>query len=166
MTYFCAAIFVQDRAQARRDIALAAEAGADMVELRIDTFREREDIAILLKTAQVPIILTRRAKSEGGESDLPDSERLQFLWKNAATTASYFDVELKSYQSLRFADRDSINRPVILSMHDFSGRPDRLYNTIDEMNRTPAAVNKIVWSARSIRDNLEAFELLKTRQKP
>jgi hypothetical protein len=36
MTYLCIAIFVSDEAQARRDIAVAAEAGADMVELRID----------------------------------------------------------------------------------------------------------------------------------
>ena len=36
MTLLCVAIFLRDDAQARRDIALAAEAGADIVELRID----------------------------------------------------------------------------------------------------------------------------------
>ena len=34
------------------------------------------------------------------------------------------------------------------------------------MNAHHAAVSKIVWTARTVRDNLEAFELLKTRQKP
>jgi 3-dehydroquinate dehydratase/shikimate dehydrogenase len=166
MTYLCAAIFVRDRAQAERDIALAEEAGAEMVELRIDSFRERDDIVALLNFAAVPTVLTRRAKWEGGESDLPDLERLQFLWRDEAARATYFDVELKAYRAFQLADRDSIKRPVIISMHDFTGRPDRLYNMIDEMNRTPGAINKIVWSARSIRDNLEVFELLKTRQKP
>jgi 3-dehydroquinate dehydratase/shikimate dehydrogenase len=88
------------------------------------------------------------------------------LWKEFYEKAAYFDVEFKSYNGLRMADRDSITRPVIVSAHDFKGRPDRLYNLVDEMNRAPASVNKIVWTARSIRDNLEAFELLKTRQKP
>src|SRR6185295_4705472 len=55
----------------------------------------------------------------------------------------------------------------ILSTHDFKGRPDRLYNIVNEMNEaTEAIVNKIVWTARSIRDNLEAFELIKSQKKP
>src|SRR4029079_17673342 len=48
----------------------------------------------------------------------------------------------------------------------FKGRPDRLYNVASEMNALPASVNKIAWLARSIRDNLEAFEILQSRQKP
>src|SRR5206468_10159700 len=32
--------------------------------------------------------------------------------------------------------------------------------------RSPAGIKKIVWMARSVRDNLEAFELLRDRQKP
>jgi 3-dehydroquinate dehydratase/shikimate dehydrogenase len=34
------------------------------------------------------------------------------------------------------------------------------------MNESGGSVNKIVWMARSIRDNIEAFEILQTRQKP
>src|SRR5438477_3834161 len=154
MTYLCAAIFVHDVAQAIRDIALAAEAGADFVELRIDSFRSKSGIEEVIAAATLPAILTRRADWEGGSCDLPDEERLKFLWKEFYENAAYFDVEFKSYNGLRMADRDSITRPVIVSAHDFKGRPDRLYNLVDEMNRAPASVNKIVWMARSIRDNL------------
>jgi 3-dehydroquinate dehydratase/shikimate dehydrogenase len=54
----------------------------------------------------------------------------------------------------------------IISVHDFKSRPDRLYNLIGELNESSSDVNKIVWTARSIRDNIEAFEILQTRQKP
>ena len=41
-----------------------------------------------------------------------------------------------------------------------------MFNLVRELNESKADVIKIVWSARTIRDNLEAFELLQTRQKP
>jgi len=55
---------------------------------------------------------------------------------------------------------------LILSSHDFKGRPDRLYNILAELNESPANVAKLVWTARTIRDNIEAFEILINRQKP
>ena len=55
----------------------------------------------------------------------------------------------------------------IISAHDFNGRPERLHNLILEMNAVAAAaVTKIAWSPRSIRDNIEAFEILQSRQRP
>ena len=40
-------------------------------------------------------------------------------------------------------------------------------NNLVERNESPSkAINKIVWIARTIRDNIEAFEILQTRQKP
>ena len=34
------------------------------------------------------------------------------------------------------------------------------------MNASGGSINKVAWTARSVRDNLEAFEVLQTRQKP
>src|SRR5207253_9106840 len=44
--------------------------------------------------------------------------------------------------------------------------PDRLYNILEQLNQSQARIVKIVWLARSIRDNIEAFEILQNRQKP
>ena len=55
---------------------------------------------------------------------------------------------------------------LILSAHDFRGRPDRLASLFTEISDSDADVVKLVWMARSVRDNLEAFELLQHRQKP
>jgi 3-dehydroquinate dehydratase/shikimate dehydrogenase len=87
--------------------------------------------------------------------------------------ASYIDLELKTAEENLAALRDLLqNKPadvkarLILSSHDFTGRPDRLYNIVQSLNRLPGDVNKIAWLARTIRDNLEAFELLQHKSKP
>jgi 3-dehydroquinate dehydratase type I len=175
MTHLCVAIFVTSVDQAKRDAARAAEAGADLVELRIDRYADGADrltdpdvIGRLVREVNVPCVVTHRPTWEGGESAASDEERLALLGDAAEHGAAYLDVELRTLgaaTALTTLPRES--RPgLIASSHDFAGRPDRLYNIIADLNAAPADVNKIVWAARTIRDNLEAFELLQHRQKP
>ncbi|HZZ41662.1 MAG TPA: shikimate dehydrogenase, partial [Tepidisphaeraceae bacterium] len=94
-----------------------------------------------------------------------DGERMEMLEGGALGNTRYLDVELETL-------RRGVGRPggegtqVIVSSHDFVGRPERLHNIVLEMNGGAGDVNKIVWTARTIRDNLEAFEILQSRQKP
>src|SRR5271155_1981396 len=161
MTHLCVAIFVTDIAKAKREIALAAEAGADMVELRIDGVTDAEQARKIAASSFLPCIVTCRPTWEGGNSELPDAERVGLLEKAAQSDNAYIDVELETLQRLGIG-----GERVIVSAHDFTGRPGRLHNLIIEMNGSDAAVNKIVWTARTVRDNLEAFEILQHRQKP
>ena len=164
MTLLCVPIFVESFEQAARDAALAAEAGADVVELRVDDFSLPQQIPELVKRSPVPCIVTCRPEWEGGRSELPDAERFGILGAVAESNAAYVDVELEAFRRSRGMLK--VLGRLILSAHDFKGRPDRLYNLVEEMNASPAEVNKVAWMARSVRDNLEAFELLQTRQKP
>ncbi len=175
MTHLCVPIFVTDPARAQRDLALAAEAGAEMVELRIDHLTDDSVVAQAIKATSLPCIVTCRPVWEGGHSELPDDQRLFLLSMAADNGAAYADVELKAFQSGKVGEMLSLSldqfprdqRPgLIFSSHDFAGRPDRLYSMIADLTDSPADVVKIVWLARSIRDNLEAFEILKTRQRP
>ncbi|HWE03590.1 MAG TPA: shikimate dehydrogenase [Tepidisphaeraceae bacterium] len=166
MTYLCVPIFVNDFSHARRDIALAAEAGADLVELRIDTATDAEEVRNLLKASTLPAIVTCRPEWEGGQSELGDEQRLRLLDEGAGNHASYIDVELKSLANAGQAFSRPDRSRLIVSSHDFLGRPERLYNLIADLNRSFGDVNKIVWMARTVRDNLEAFEILQTRHKP
>ncbi|HEX2972198.1 MAG TPA: shikimate dehydrogenase [Tepidisphaeraceae bacterium] len=162
MTHLCVAIFVTELAKAKREIALAAEAGADMVELRVDRFTEPAQVQELVRSSILPCIVTCRPVWEGGQCELGDVERLAILDAAGQSQAGYIDVELET-------TRRGLQLPgwrTIVSSHDFTGRPDRLYNLLHELNSSSADVVKIVWAARTIRDNLEAFEVLKTRQKP
>jgi len=164
LTYLCVPIFVtDDLAKAGSDIAAAVQAGAEMIELRIDPLGDSTFLP-LLEDCSVPVIVTCRPTWEGGLSDLNDEQRFKLLFA-AGEDADYIDIELKTARAQieMFAE---VRAPVVLSVHDFSGRPNRLYNVVKEMNGLDAQVNKIVWTARTIRDNLEAFELLLHREKP
>jgi 3-dehydroquinate dehydratase/shikimate dehydrogenase len=163
MTHLCVPIFVTSLDQAKRDIARGAEAGADVVELRIDQFTDPVQVRALVSDSILPCILTCRATREGGQCESPDADRLALLDETGSTgSVRYIDTEL---DALRHTGSQPTVR-FIASSHDFSGRPERLYNLVAELNASPSDVNKIVWTPRSIRDNLEAFEILKTRQKP
>lgn len=165
MTQLCVPIFVHSREQARRDALLAAEAGADLVEYRIDTFADTTNLDLLVYDSPLPCILTCRSLAEGGQCDLSDEERIKLLESSNSTSPRYIDVELQTFRKLSSPAQVG-GIALILSSHDFTGRPDRLYNLIAEMNASPANVAKIVWTARTIRDNIEAFEILLSRQKP
>ncbi len=168
MTHLCVAIFVTSVEQAKRDMATALEAGADMVELRVDLLRDPEDLHRLWSDAMLPCVVTCRPTWEGGQSDLMDGERLDLL--NRVLTPGpnglvndYVDIELVT------ARRNALYRHperMIVSSHDFTGRPTLLNKTLKQLYESPAAIAKIVWTARTIRDNLEVFEILQQRQKP
>jgi 3-dehydroquinate dehydratase/shikimate dehydrogenase len=160
-TRLCVAIFVVDQARARRDIAIAAERGADLVELRLDTFDG--DPTDLTDHTAVPAIITCRPVWEGGQSIKSDAGRFDELF-SLAHLAYAVDLELETFRRLQF-DRAQFGR-LILSVHDFTARPTRLTNLVQELYDSPADVVKIVWTARTIRDNLEAFEILQQAQKP
>jgi 3-dehydroquinate dehydratase/shikimate dehydrogenase len=165
MTLLCVPIFVSDIAQAKRDIATAAEAGADLIELRIDALTKAFQVRQIVSESVLPCLVTCRPTWEGGHSELPNDARLALLAAAANEEKTrYFDVELETVRQAPDA-LSSISTPVILSSHDFFGRPAKLNALVLEMNALPAAVNKIVWTARTIRDNLEAFELLELRQR-
>jgi 3-dehydroquinate dehydratase/shikimate dehydrogenase len=183
MTLLCVPIFVRSFGQAKRDIAAAAEADADIIELRLDAYEKHydivQDIPRLLAGTAMPCIATLRPVREGGHSNEPDEQR---LWALAhlgdCDRVEYVDIEFETYRrrgdlkhsmEAEFLLRDVPQKdpqPLILSTHDFQGRPERLYNIIEEMNEAPSDVNKIAWLARTVRDNLDAFELLQHRQKP
>ena len=161
MTYLCVAIFVKDIAQAKRDIALAAEGGADMVELRVDAVTEPFSV----DNTVLPLILTCRPTREGGHSELSNDERIALLDRSTNDSVVYVDVELKTVEEVPNV-RALIPKQLIVSTHDFAGRPDKLNNLVLQMNDGPGSVNKLVWTARTIRDNIEAFEIIQNRNKP
>ncbi len=180
MTKLAAAILVRDLNHALTDAARAAEFGAELIEYRIDQFTDDPQAVIeLVQRSPLPCILTCRPTWEGGLYDQDEPTRLQLL-EQATTGArqpAYIDLELAAYQSdpaaRQFAQR-IIERGVgdtgtglILSAHDFKGRPDHLHAKLAAMAEAPECrVIKVAWHARSLRDNLEAFEILSQQYKP
>jgi len=183
MTRLAVSIMVEDLDSALAAAARAAERGADLVEYRIDRFhRPDQPVAELLERSTLPCILTCRDRGEGGAFDgLPAEREALFarLAEHATHAPAYIDVELAAYESspaLRAALDAIVDHPqqakpsstgLILSAHDFTGRPAGLYNNLERMAALETCrVVKLAWHARSLRDNLEAFDILAQRLKP
>src|SRR5215203_5264589 len=128
MTHLCVAIFVKDVDRARAEMALAAEGGADLIELRVDHSTEAASVMEVVRAAPVPTIVTCRPTWEGGHSELGDADRLALLAGAAEAGASYLDIELETFRRTGKL-RSEVTTPrdnrsgVMASSHDFAGRP-------------------------------------------
>ena len=184
MTLIAVPLFVDDLPTAHARAARAAEHGADLVEYRIDTFTEPDAVRELVAGSPLPCLVTARAAWEGGHCDLDETDRISLL-EHAGLgadghTPAYLDLELVAYQksaNLRqkiglVVDHPDQPRPdvstgLILSTHDFETMPSDLDRRVLAMADAPACrVIKAAWRARSLRDNIDAFELIARRLKP
>lgn len=181
MTFICVSIFVEDMVTASAEAEAARAAGADLIEWRVDAVAE--EIALierLVKDSPLPCVVTCRSREEGGEFGGDEQQRITLLEHvGLHARPRYLDVELASFdrsanlrQKVKLAIRHpdqlrELDSTLILSCHDFKGRPADLLRRIERMAGEPACgVIKIAWMARSIRDNLEAFDILRARHKP
>ncbi|MCP3905092.1 MAG: type I 3-dehydroquinate dehydratase, partial [Planctomycetes bacterium] len=118
-----------------------------------------------------PCLVTCRPEWEGGGFGGVEATRVELLEAIAATGARprYVDIELAAYRRSGFAGvlAGFGETGLILSSHDFDGRPADLIQRVEALTaEDDASVVKVAWRARSIRDNLEAFDLLAERRKP
>lgn len=191
MSLICCPIAVESAAEIPLAVERAARArilGARMIEWRCDGLASREGagaadaIARLVRESPLPAIVTVRSSDEGGTSTLAESERLALLARvaKAADAPRMIDVEHaalaadlpRALLAAALAPRgDDADAPaatkLVASAHDFTGRPIDLLRRVAAMQDDPlVSIVKLAWMARSIRDNLEAFDLLATRTKP
>ncbi len=182
MTKLAAAILVHSIDQALEAAGRAASLGADLVEYRIDLFADDPGaVEDLIGCSPLPCIITCRPTWEGGQYDGDDRDRISMLEASVLGEhqPTYLDIELAAFQrsfNLRqkvglMVDHPAQVRPVetglILSSHDFEQRPMDLLQRVEAMAAsTTCRVIKIVWMAKSLRDNLEAFEILQGQYKP
>ncbi len=141
----------------------AAEAGADMVECRLDYLAAAPDenaLQILLSDRPLPVIVTNRPTRQGGRFAGDESARLNVLATAARLGADYIDVELDVPPSRGPKGR------TILSHHDFTGRPAGLDKIVAELNASKADVCKITFSANGPEDALAALAVLRNATKP
>ncbi|MFZ2874926.1 MAG: type I 3-dehydroquinate dehydratase [Phycisphaerales bacterium] len=191
MTLVCVPILVHDVDAALADASAARSAGADLVEFRIDEFFSGQDplteAQVLRLPAETPLpcIVTCRASAEGGGYDGPDAERVALYERlgNAfgagESPPRYLDLELASWEraaNLRQKIRLAIDHPeqqrdlktsLILSLHDFQGRPADLHRRVSRLaSETDASVVKVAYRARSLRDTLELLDLPALLRRP
>lgn len=194
-TLLCVPILVQDEPTALAAARAARDAGADIVEYRVDELfsgqrsaageldpAEVNAILRLVGACPLPCIVTCRAKAEGGAYDGDEMARVALLERLGVAGADgspgehppkYIDVEFAAYtrsanikQKINLAvehprQQRDVRTGLILSMHDFQGRPSDLLRRVSSIALESAArIVKVAIMARSVRDNLELFDLL------
>ena len=184
-TLLCVPIMVEGVEQALSQAVVAAEHGADLVEYRVDQFvagaEDAETVLTLVEVSPLPCIVTCRPSWEGGLYDGDEDERVALFERlgTADHPPAYIDAELAAYtrsanerQKLNLAvdhpgQQRDVRTRLILSTHDFEGRPSDLTRRVLAMQgEEAAAVCKVAFRARSLRDNLELFDILAERTKP
>lgn len=134
-----------------RRVNNALKAGANMLEIRLDTFSKRE-IKLLpgalkrLKARKIPTLLTIRNAKEGGKGRLTDSERLT-LFIEFIPLVDAVDIELSSKKILKrvITAAKEKRKKVIVSFHDFKSTPGTkgLVKTIKEARGAGADIVKL-----------------------
>lgn len=183
-TLVCVPIAVTDAHAALAEARAAKDLGADIVEYRIDTWLEalidqgREPLEAtldLIAASALPCIITCRPEWEGGDYHGDEEDRLTLVEGLLAHADGprYVDLELEAFRRTPgLAQRlSAIHKPegrgLIVSVHDFDGRPADLSRRLAGVHAIGLAdVLKIAYRARSLRDNLELFEITSSGAMP
>jgi 3-dehydroquinate dehydratase/shikimate dehydrogenase len=188
MNLVCVSIRIDDPASTSAALDAAREAaaqGAALVEWRADALAEDPQalgsLRRLVADSPLPCIVTIRAASEGGFYEGSESDRVSLLEAlgTSGHPPAYLDLEWSSYgRSANLAQKvdlvvahpgqvREVPTRLLLSLHDDEGRPRDLLQRVAAMAASPACgVVKVAFRARSIRDNLELFDLLAERPAP
>ena len=140
----------------------AAEAGADIAELRLDYLDrvDRADLHGLLEGRPLPVIVTCRPVRQGGRFAGPEGDRLGVLAAAAELGAETIDVEDDVPADCRPA-----GARLIVSHHDFENRPaDLTPAAADAGERT--VVEKVAFASAGPEDGIAALGVLRQSGRP
>lgn len=138
-----------------RQMRQAAEARADVVELRVDGVEDL-DLAAILADRAAPVIVTCRPVWEGGRYDGAEPDRLRLLRRARALGAEFIDIEFRAdWRSVAGQDGAGI----VISFHDFNGIPADIEAIASGMQRSGADVVKIAVRANRLSDCIRLREL-------
>ena len=171
MTHLVAPITVDSVSAALQQAGLAQALGASAVEWRVDRLvGEVEQVRKLVAGCPLPCIVTCRHACETGGFDGPESQRIALYaaLASAPKPTMALDVELAKWREepewakvmgpLLAAGRTKL----ILSSHDFGGRPGDLAARLARMLDEPLChVPKLAWKAQGLEDCAIAMRLLK-----
>ncbi|CAL0313947.1 unnamed protein product [Lupinus luteus] len=172
-TLICVPIMGDSLDTMKIDINKAKLAGADLVEIRLDslkTFNPSQDLNTLIKDRILPLLITYRPKWEGGMYEGDDNERLDVLRLAMELGADYIDVELQVADQFFDSIRGkTLNKTkVIVSSHNYQRTPlvEDLGNLVARIQATGADIVKIATTAVEITDVARMFQIMAHSQVP
>ncbi|MFA5865149.1 MAG: shikimate dehydrogenase [Phycisphaerae bacterium] len=163
--------------QAIDDIRRSAQAGADLVEIRLD-YLASVDYQSLVENSPVPILWTLRHSSEGGKFTGSVESQIDQLSAAISAGGNYVDIEFQRWTTSGKAQERLLNKisqlrtggknvKLILSCHDFQATSPDILSLAQKVAADPFCdIIKIAGYAKSVDDNFLIFDFLKNSTKP
>ncbi len=149
--------------EAQRLIDKAGQAGVDLIEARLDLFREfgrLEEIASYGKTSK---IATLKLADRGGKFLGTETQQRDILVNAARNGFDYVDIDLGSNNARKFAtEAKEKGAMIVISHHNFNKTPKKslLGRILNEEIECGADVCKIVTTVNRVEDNLVLLNFL------
>ena len=158
----CVSIMSETAQRMEEKARLALALGADLVEFRLDSLPSLDIRLVkeLISKFSRRCILTLRPRWEGGLYDGDEEERLSMILEISEAKPAYVDLELKSREVERNAEKLRRSSRLILSLHDRDGclsEDDLREAALKAMKLGDYA--KIVTTAKSVLDNVKVLSL-------
>jgi shikimate dehydrogenase/3-dehydroquinate dehydratase type I len=131
--------------------------GATTVEIRADLLGPDLDLAALVSTCPLPVIVTLRSRREGGDGSDDPAARRRFFERAATLSAALFDLE--AARDLALVDTVVPGERVILSAHFPDGVPADLENRAAAMLVGRTRFVKLVPAAGKLADVMAVLRL-------
>ena len=109
----------------------AADAGAELVELRVDCLRRDPDLKRILKHRPTPLVFTARRGVDGGLWRGHEEKREQLLREAIVMGVDYVDLEMDIATKIRRFGKTKR----IVSYHNFKETPEDLGDIAEQMRR-------------------------------
>lgn len=163
----CASVVGKSLKEVAEMVSLAAEQGADLIEIRFDYLRDESKAKDVRGLTSLPLIATNRLPSQGGIFYGKEGDRQRILLDAAEVGFNLVDLEMDTPQLEQMVSRlRSKNVKLILSWH--SSSPPLLasiQSKFVEMQCLRPDISKIVTTAKTMKDNLTCFDFVsKTSQ--
>lgn len=170
MTHLIASVFAETVHEMDVLSALAWDAGADVVEVRIDRFRD--EIARLNRFLRNNVnrtwLVTCRSQAEGGQFAGNGADAAFRTLEAVEGTSSWIDVELAAWRTsgeLRAKVKSHLDAQhsakVVLSAHFLEGPPEGLAEVVEEgLRERSEFVAKIAYTGKHVLDGIEALDFL------
>lgn len=160
-TLICVPILQKDRRTVLKVASEAINAGADLVELRIDALLDTDPQSIihLMEEINYPIIATNRMREEGGYFMGSEALRTEILVETA-DYADYVDIELQTDEQYR-SQVIRAAKSTIISYHDFQKTP-YLKELLDIVQRQKelGTIAKFAVMPQNMQDTLNVLQVI------
>jgi 3-dehydroquinate dehydratase/shikimate dehydrogenase len=140
----------------------AADAGAELVELRIDCLRSEPDLKRILAQRFTPLVFTIRRGADGGLWR-GDEEKRQRLFREAILAGVDY-VDLEADVAAKIPRYGKTKR--IVSVHDMKKTPENLDEIVKGAREANADVVKVATMALSVADASRVLQLVAKAQAP